>query len=283
MKTARTHDANLHEETVDGFGAEWSAFDQSELDQSEANELFAAYFSVFPWESLPSEPVGFDLGCGSGRWARLAAQRVAHLHCIDASVKALRVAQRNLRDHSNTTLACASVGALPIRDESMDFGYALGVLHHVPDTAAGIAACVQKLKPGAPFLVYLYYSFDNRPVWYRWIWRASDLVRHIVSRLPIPIRHLISASIAATVYLPIARTARVLERAGMNVSHLPLAHYRELTFYTIRTDALDRFGTQLEQRFSQPQIRAMMENAGLVNVIFSDAFPFWCAIGFRKQ
>ena len=49
----------------------------------------------------------------------------------------------------------------------MDFGYALGVLHHVPNTQEGLNSCIKLLKPGAPFLVYLYYSFDNRPNWYR--------------------------------------------------------------------------------------------------------------------
>ena len=49
----------------------------------------------------------------------------------------------------------------------MDFGYSLGVLHHLEDTQAGMAACVRKLKPGAPFLVYIYYALENRPIWFR--------------------------------------------------------------------------------------------------------------------
>jgi 2-polyprenyl-3-methyl-5-hydroxy-6-metoxy-1,4-benzoquinol methylase len=32
----------------------------------------------------------------------------------------------------------------------------LGVLHHIPDTAAAMRDCVRKLKLGAPFLFYLY-------------------------------------------------------------------------------------------------------------------------------
>jgi 2-polyprenyl-3-methyl-5-hydroxy-6-metoxy-1,4-benzoquinol methylase len=44
----------------------------------------------------------------------------------------------------------------------MDFGYSLGVLHHIPDAQKALSDCVKKLKLGAPFLVYLYYSFDNR-------------------------------------------------------------------------------------------------------------------------
>ena len=62
---------------------------------------------------------------------------------------------------------------MPLAPGSMDFGYSLGVLHHVPDTLAGIKACAKALKPGAPFLVYLYYAFDNRPAWFR-CWTKPD-------------------------------------------------------------------------------------------------------------
>ena len=50
----------------------------------------------------------------------------------------------------------------------------------------------------------------------------------------------------------------------------------------MRTDALDRFGTRLEQRFTKQQIAQMMEAAGLDNIRFADAVPYWCAVGFRR-
>jgi hypothetical protein len=51
----------------------------------------------------------------------------------------------------------------------------------------------------------------------------------------------------------------------------------------MRTDALDRFGTRLEQRFTQQQVKNMMEQAGLENIQFSSKVPFWCAVGYRKK
>ena len=78
----------------------------------------------------------------------------------------------------------ATVDEMPIKDNSMDFGYSLGVLHHVPNTALGIKQCVQKLKSGAPLLLYLYYRFDNRPWWFKLIWYITDLLRKIVSKMP---------------------------------------------------------------------------------------------------
>jgi hypothetical protein len=49
----------------------------------------------------------------------------------------------------------------------------------------------------------------------------------------------------------------------------------------MRTDALDRFGTRLEQRFSRTQIEQMMITAGLKDIRFSEREPFWVACGIK--
>jgi len=272
---------NVHAPTVAGFGDEWSRLDQSELPADEQKALFNEYFSIFPWAELAEKPVGFDLGCGSGRWAQMVAPQVAHLHCIEPST-ALDVARRNLALMTNCSFHQASVAKIPLPDGSMDFGYTLGVLHHIPDTQAGIEACVKKLKVGAPLLLYLYYAFDQRPIWFRALWRVSDVLRQLISRMPYLLRFYTSQCIAAVVYFPLARFSMVAEKLGVNVYHFPLRYYRHRSFYTMRTDALDRFGTQLERRFTKPQIKRMMESAGLERILFSDSQPYWCAVGYRR-
>lgn len=74
-----------------------------------------------------------------------------------------------------------------------------------------------------------------------------------------------------------------MERIGFNVASFPLSYYRKYSFYTMRTDARDRFGTPLERRFSRKQITEMMEGAGLVDVHFSDAEPHWCVVGSKGK
>lgn len=274
---------NADVETVDGFGDEWSRFDYSQATGADVAKTFDDYFAVFPWSSLPADAVGFDAGCGTGRWARFVAGRVGELHCVDASERALGVARKNLAGFDNVTFHAASIAEMPFPDASMDFGYSLGVLHHMPDTGAAIASCVRKLKPGAPLLLYLYYAFDNRPSWFRSVWRASDAMRTVISRMPHPLRYAVSQALAASVYWPLARSARALERVGLDVETLPLSAYRDSSFYMMRNDALDRFGTRLEQRFTQAQMRSMMESAGLTGVTFHDGVPYWCAVGFKKE
>jgi ubiquinone/menaquinone biosynthesis C-methylase UbiE len=282
MTVGRAPDAgNLDRDTVEGFGYEWTRFDQTGLSEEEREQGFEQYFRVFPWDALPEGAAGFDLGCGSGRWAVHVAPRVGTLHCVDASAAALEVARATLRGCENCEFHEASVDKLPFDDASMDFGYSLGVLHHVPDTAAAIASASRKLKPGAPLLLYLYYAFDNRPAWYRMVWRASDVVRRALSRARGPVKIAVSSVIAAMVYWPLARFAALLEHTGRNAETVPLSFYRDRSFYTMRTDAFDRFGTRLEQRFTAEEIRSMMSAAGLVDIEFSPSPQYWCVVGRR--
>jgi SAM-dependent methyltransferase len=278
-----TRSQNLDREVVAGFDDEWTRFDQSGLGAAELQTMWSSYFGIFPWDALSADAAGFDAGCGSGRWAKYVAPRVGRLVCVDAAAGALEVARRNLSQLSNCEFHHASVDAMPIADESMDFGYSLGVLHHVPDTASAIRSCAAKLKPGAPFLIYLYYAFDNRPAWFRAVWKASELVRGVVSRMPHVIRYVASQALAALVYWPVARCARLAAKAGLNVQGWPLAFYRERSFYVMRTDALDRFGTRLEQRFTRDQVAEMLADAGLERVSFSPDPPYWCAVAWKKQ
>lgn len=275
-------DVNKDLKIVEGFGDEWTRFDQSKLSSEESEDLFNCYFKIFPWSTLPKGAVGFDMGCGSGRWVKLVAPNIGKLYCIDASSAALKTAQKNLEQINNCEILEASFGNIPLEDNSMDFGYTLGVLHCVPDAAAGIQSCVNKLKPGAPFLLYTLYAFDNKPIWFRAIWWVSDMVRRFISKLPFTVIFLITQVIAFFIYYPLAKISLLLERLGFNVDSFPLSAYRKRSLYTMATDARDRFGTRMENRFTSAQIQKMMEDAGLERIRFSDSVPYWCAVGYKK-
>jgi SAM-dependent methyltransferase len=278
----RDEKQNHDEATIASFGHEWSTFTQSQLSAAELERVFHSYFNLFPWSILPHHAEGFDMGCGTGRWAKLVAPRVGCLHCIDAAGDALAVAKRNLAGIQNVSFHHATTETAPLPPASCDFGYSLGVLHHIPDTAAALSDCARLLKPGAPFLVYLYYRFDHRDQWFKALWWCSNLVRRIVSRLPARAKNLVTDIVALCVYWPLSRAAKLLERSGLDVRSLPLSYYRNTSLHTLRTDSRDRFGTPLEQRFTRPEILQMMNDAGFDDVRFSDHEPYWCALGIRR-
>lgn len=273
---------NIDSKTVQSFGDEWSRFDQSRMTDKESKKIFDEYFSIFPWDMITKNSEGFDMGSGSGRWARWMADKVGVLNCIDPS-DALEQSKKNLSNFKNINYFKASVDDDINLNYSQDFGYSLGVLHHIPDTKLAISSCVKLLKPGAPFLLYLYYSFDNRPFFYRIIWRLSDLIRRSIYIMPSSLKNFITDLIAIFIYYPLTRISILFDKLGIDSSNIPLSYYKQHSFFTMRTDSRDRFGTPLEQRFSKVQIRGMMEEAGLENISFSDHAPFWCAVGFKTE
>ena len=273
---------NLDKKTVKSFGDEWVHFDQSSMKNKEAFKMFKSYFSIFPFKKLSKFSKGFDMGCGSGRWAKFVAPKVGILHCIDPSI-AIKVAKKNLKKFKNIKFHQKSLDQSGLREKSQDFGYSLGVLHHVPNTKSAINSCVRLLKPGAPFLLYIYYAFDNRPIWFKFFWIISNIIRLIICKLPKFFKFLICDIIAILVYYPFARFILMSEKIGLNLKNFPLYFYRTSSFYVMRTDARDRFGTPLEKRFTKKEIYKMMEQSGLHRIKFKNSLPYWTAIGFKKK
>ena len=273
---------NIDQKVIEDFGNEWGNYDQSTIDDQDLIKAFNQYFNIFPKNFLNKDKEGFDMGCGSGRWAKIIAPQIKKLNCIDPSVEALNVAKKNLFLKNNVIFYNKGVNEKSLEPNSQDFGYCLGVLHHVTETQKGINSCYNLLKKNSPFLIYLYYRFDNKPFWFKLIWKLSDLIRRLISKLPFPIKKVITYLIALFVYLPLSKFSKLLNLIDINVNNFPLSDYKDKTFYFMTTDALDRFGTKLEKRFTKKEIQSMLLKAGFVDVQFSEKTPYWVALAWKK-
>ena len=267
---------------VQDFGNEWKRFDQSTIKKSELKNIFDQYFSIFPLKELNNKSVGFDLGCGSGRWAKFIAPNVKKLNCIDPSFEAISVAKKNLVKFKNINYINSEVNKKILKKNSQDFGYCLGVLHHIPDTLLGIKVCSSLLKTNAPFLIYLYYKFDNRNFLFKSLWKISDFLRLLICLLQFNIKKLFTDLLALLIYYPLARLSYIIDKFRINTSSIPLSFYKDKSFYTMRTDSLDRFGTKLEKRFTKLEIEKLLSLSGFKDIKFSKKTPFWVATCRKK-
>ena len=159
----------------------------------------------------------------------------------------------------------------------------LGVLHYVPDAKAAIKSCVKLLKPGAPILLYIYYALENRPLWFKYLWTLSNFLRVIISKLPKFLNFLVCDLIALFIYYPLAKISFFFQNIGLNFKNFPLYFYRNSSFYVMRTDSRDRFGTPFEKRYSKKDINKMMKDSGLEKIQFKNSVPFWTVIGYKKR
>jgi SAM-dependent methyltransferase len=270
---------NIDDKTVASFGEEWLKFNEFSDKEIEkiGNEYFDICLDVLPdksWRAL-------DVGCGSGRWTRFLAPKVGFVEAVDPS-EAVFVANKNLSNLENTRVTQADVSNLPFAKESFDFVFSLGVLHHVPDPFDAIKKCVEMIKPGGRFLVYLYYALENRGFLYRNTYYLSNLLRLFISKLPSYLKKPVCDAIAVGVYLPLiyfTKLKKWLPFFKKFLDKIPLSYYSDKSFVVIRNDALDRFGTPIEKRFSKKEIYTMLTRAGLIDIKFSDKPPYWHATG----
>lgn len=283
----RDKDENLDQGVIDGFGHEWAAFDYAETETAEALDAqFAAYCAPLDLGQFnPATSVAGDFGAGSGRWSSRLAPYFSLVYALEPSDGASRVLKSKFTNDAKIVVLQETVGANSIPVASLDLAMSLGVLHHIPDTELAIKDVSRSIKPGGIFLCYLYYNLENKPMYYKVIFKGVNIVRQVISASPQKVRRLSATVIAALVYWPLARLSKVLSKLGRDTSNLPLHHYADMPFVMLANDALDRFGTSLEQRFSKAEITEMLRAADfdLSTLKFSEIEPFWTFAVNKKK
>lgn len=272
-------ESNIDWTTVESFGEEWSKF--SSFQESQLANAGDDYFVLLKDTHIDKNSLVLDVGCGTGRWSRYLSNKVKFIEGIDPS-KAALVASEYLADKKNVRISIAEVSDIPFEDEHFDLVFSLGVLHHIPDTAKALKDSVKKVKKGGYFLVYLYYSLDNKGLVFKTLFHLSNAIRFIVSKLPNGIKHFVCDLLAVLFYAPLVSLAKIIRKTFPSkkwYTKIPLSYYSDKSFNIMRNDSLDRFGTPLEQRFSRKEIYNMMEEAGLTDIRFSEKEPYWNAIG----
>lgn len=275
----KNSDGNRDDRVISHFGGEWKAFNY--LDEERLSEIqaqFDAYLAPLPEEIRRKTDLATgDFGAGSGRWAHFFLKQARELWLVEPGLESFAVLSERFSKEPRAHLLNQTVSENDIPNESLDLAVSLGVLHHIPDTLEGIKAIFAKTKPGGYFLCYLYYAMENKPVAYRALWKVSNALRTSISKMPYFARRVVCELIAALAYLPLARFSKLVEKLGISSRNIPLHHYRDMTFYVMRNDAYDRFGTSLEQRFTRAQISEMIALSGfdISTLKFSVGEPFW--------
>jgi SAM-dependent methyltransferase len=98
--------------------------------------------------------------------------------------RAIEQAARNTDATGNVWCIQGDILRPPLADDSFDFVYSLGVLHHLSNTEAGARALVAKVKPGGRFRLYLYWKRTGMS---GAILAVVAAVRKVTVRMPFPL------------------------------------------------------------------------------------------------
>ncbi|HMJ48528.1 MAG TPA: class I SAM-dependent methyltransferase [Ferruginibacter sp.] len=273
---------NIDEEVVRSFGDEWTKF--HDFSDETINDIAREYFDILDNGIVNKNTYALDIGCGTGRWTKYLSAKAGFIEAVDPS-NAIFAADKLLGNIDNVRLTKASTETIPFEDNTFDFAMSVGVLHHIPNTQNAMKDCVKKVKMGGYFYCYIYHNLETRGGWFKTLFWMSDLIRKVVCRLPAGIKRVVCDLLAIFIYMPLILWVRLLALMGLKnlATKMPLAAYNNKSFFVIRNDALDKFGTSLEQRFSKKQVVKMMRNCGLDNIVVSPLSPFYHAIGKKVR
>lgn len=246
--------------------------------KAELDSQFKAYLKPLDLNIFDkTTAIAADFGAGSGRWCARMSKYFSKIYAIEPSDGANKVLQKRFANDPNIEILKETVESNSLPLESLDLAFSLGVLHHIPDTSLAIKQISERIKPGGYFLCYLYYKLDDKPQFYRFIFNLVNILRFGISKMPFVLKKYICNFLAIMIYYPLAKTSKYLIKIGVSVSNIPLHHYADMSFEMMANDALDRFGTKLEQRFNKEEIIQMLREANfnLDTLKFSDNEPFW--------
>ena len=250
------------------FGEEWKTFNKI---LPKHHDEFKLYFDLIDLPALGSKRIG-DLGCGIGRWSYFLKDIAKEIVLIDFS-ESIFEARKNLSESDNMIFIMADVMDLPFQDDTFDFMFCLGVLHHIPAPAL---QSVRKLSRLAPeFLVYLYYALDNRGRLYKLIFYFINQMRKLICNITSPTtRSILTEVFMWSLYVPMIIIGKMLSLFGVQASKVPFySIYGHMDLGRIRQDVYDRFFTRIEQRVSKKEIHKLSDTFS--EIIVSDGLPYW--------
>lgn len=137
--------------------------DKSELTREYFDQIEEHRYETHPWllKSIQSLDVRgktvLEIGCGLGTDHLALARNGGIMHALDLGQRNLKITSHRLNIYGYSTKPVQGDGEhLPFEDESMDFVYSFGVLHHFPDTKRAVSEIFRVLKPGGKCFVGVY-------------------------------------------------------------------------------------------------------------------------------
>ena len=162
----------------ESFGFQWNRFARTQLDSASGTTRSRDTFvqkTGWSLNDLRGKRV-LDAGCGMGRFTEVCADAGAEVHAVDLS-RAVEAAPRNLEHRPNVHIYQADIMNLPFPNESFDFIYSIGVLHHTPNTKAAFLQLPPLLRAGGAIAIWVY-STRLRLLW------GSEILRKLTPSVP---------------------------------------------------------------------------------------------------
>jgi SAM-dependent methyltransferase len=263
------------EEYAHTFGYQWNYFDKMQLDSHMGNDLSRErFFATTQWPEKMEGQAILEAGCGMGRFTQIALATGAELFSFDLS-NAVEANFRNNAKYGRVNIFQASIYEIPLKKESFDKVFCMGVLQHCPDVRKAFMSLVPFLRRGGEIVIDVYRKhtglFPPLKYWARpfLTWMGPKGVHKFLS-WTIP---------------PAFAVKKILHQVpliGKSIGNLipigPVSHEPKLTFTDEELiqvkilSALDMFSPVHDHPQTIETVRQWFAEAGLVDVYVGTGF-----------
>lgn len=139
--------------STESFGWQWRRWPKIQFESENVGKPMQGH-TLRMWERITEREekdlkgsLIADFGCGSGRFIEIVRMKKGRAIGIDLS-DAVEVAAENFREAPDVLICQADIFKAPIKPESCDGVFSIGVLHHTSDPEKGFTEMIRCVRPG---------------------------------------------------------------------------------------------------------------------------------------
>ena len=263
---------HLKIETASRFAEEWTRWSDF---RSYYEEEFFAWVAPVKGQDFVGQTV-FEGGCGKGRHTRIVAGHEAKaVVSLDLGESAF-VAFAHTRDLPNAHVVIGDLLHPPVKP-IFDMAFSVGVLHHLPDPAAGFVSLASRVRNGGRVVFWVYGYEGNE-----WITRyVNPLRRAVTSKLPAGLLRVLCLVPSFFLFAVI----KLLYRPGpdgQGPKHLPYGEYfaamHHYPFDEIHANVFDQLVTPVAYYLKEEEVRPWLASGFKDGILRSQRGYSWTGL-----
>ena len=260
-------------QTIKDFGEQWLRYRDNEGFYGSL-ELFSDMISPFLKLGEIKNCRVAEIGSGTGRIVNmLLAAGAKHVIAVEPS-DAYEVLCRNILAPERVTSIKIPGDQLPAYGD-LDYIFAIGVLHHIPDPAPVVEAAFEALRPGGQFLVWLYGKEGNG----LYLALIAPL-RVLTKRLP----HYVLATLVEIIYWPLLFYVKFCRRLPLPLRGYMLFVLEKMSPEKRRLIIYDQLNPSYAKYYTQVEAKKLLSDWKFENIRIHHRHGYsWTIIGTKPH
>ncbi|MBI2564761.1 class I SAM-dependent methyltransferase [Candidatus Woesearchaeota archaeon] len=253
---------NVKLKTTKAFAYEWKNFSKF---YSEYEHQFLDWIFPVKKEFFKNKLV-LDAGCGTGRHSFLSSKYGAEVIAVDLG-DSVEVAYKNTKDIKTVNVIRADIYNLPFKNNTFDYIYSIGVLHHLPNPKEGFKELVKKLKKNGAISAWVYGAENNLTLKI-----INPFRKYLFSRFPLAINKIIACSILIFI-LPFIKLYSIIDKTELKSQFIKIfpqyhlfVYFSKLNLTIVHSIIFDQLLAPIAFYFKKNEFEKWFKDANLRNI-----------------